>query len=80
MVYTVTFNPAIDYIARVEKLTLGETNRTYEETIHPGGKGINVSIVMRRLGVDSHALGFIGGFTGAAIKDMLRETGITTDF
>lgn len=80
MVYTVTFNPAIDYVARVEKLTLGETNRTKEESIHPGGKGINVSIVLNRLGVDSRALGFIGGFTGAAIEDMLENTGIATDF
>lgn len=80
MIYTVTFNPAIDYIARVEKLTLGETNRTCGETIHPGGKGINVSVVLKRLGVETVALGFIGGFTGAAIADMLRDTGITTDF
>lgn len=80
MVYTVTFNPAIDYVARVENLTLGETNRTYEETIHPGGKGINVSIVLKRLGVPSVALGFTGGFTGAAVEEMLKETGIVIDF
>lgn len=80
MVYTVTFNPAIDYIARVENLVLGETNRTYAETIHPGGKGINVSIVLKRLGVESVALGFTGGFTGAAIEDMLEQTGIKTEF
>lgn len=80
MVYTVTFNPAIDYIARVDELVLGETNRTVAETIHPGGKGINVSIVLKRLGTESQALGFIGGFTGAAIKDMVLQTGIATDF
>lgn len=80
MVYTITFNPAIDYIARVEKLVLGETNRTSAETIHPGGKGINVAIVLQRLGIDVVALGFTGGFTGEAIEEMVKKTGIKADF
>lgn len=80
MVYTITFNPALDYIARVSELKLGETNRTIAETIHPGGKGINVSIVLTRLGVESVAIGFVGGFTGTAIREMVEKTGILTEF
>ncbi len=80
MIYTITFNPAIDYIARTETLMLGKTNRTTEEYIHPGGKGINVSIVLKRLGVESVALGFIGGTLGGLLAEMLGQTGITTDF
>lgn len=80
MIYTVTFNPAIDYVAKVDKLVLGETNRTAAEVIHPGGKGLNVSIVLKHLGVESRAIGFVGGWTGEAITEMLVKTGITADF
>ena len=80
MVYTVTFNPAIDYIAHVEKFRLGETNRTCGEFMRPGGKGINVSVMLRRFGVPTRALGFIGGFTGAALEEMCGAEGVDTDF
>lgn len=80
MVYTVTFNPAIDYAAKVENFAIGETNRTLSESFRFGGKGINVSVVLHRLGVPTRALGFVGGFTGAALEDMVKETGIDTDF
>lgn len=65
MIYTVTFNPAIDYIVRMEKLELGSVNRSEEEAMYYGGKGINVSIVLKNLGIDSAALGFVAGFTGS---------------
>ncbi len=80
MVYTVTFSPSLDYIVRVPRLALGEVNRTKSEVIYPGGKGINVSVVLKNLGVDSRALGFIGGFTGREIERMLKEYGCDTDF
>ncbi len=80
MIYTVTFNPAIDYVMRLPVLTPGGTNRTTAEQIQFGGKGINVSCVLRELGVESTALGFIAGFTGEALADHLAERGIRTDF
>ena len=64
MIYTVTFNPSLDYIVRVNNFKAGVINRTYYENILPGGKGINVSIVLSNLGHDSVALGFMAGFTG----------------
>jgi len=64
MIYTVTFNPALDYAVGVEHMRLGEVNRTCSEKILPGGKGINVSIVLGNLGHESVALGFVAGFTG----------------
>lgn len=64
MIYTVTFNPSLDYIVSVEDFKLGMTNRTATEHMLPGGKGINVSIVLRQLGLDNTALGFVAGFTG----------------
>ena len=67
MVYTVTFNPSLDYIVSVDDFKLGMTNRTNTELILPGGKGINVSIVLNNLGYDTTALGFIAGFTGTEI-------------
>lgn len=79
MIYTVTFNPAIDYIVRVNNFKIGETNRTAEEIFHPGGKGINVSIMLKRLGVASRAIAFTGGFTGNAIERMLRDTDVDAD-
>lgn len=80
MIYTITFNPAIDYIVKVSNLKLGEVNRVEADTKYPGGKGINVSRVLRRLDVRSKALGFIGGFTGEYIKNFLQKEGIETDF
>ena len=80
MVYTVTFNPAIDYIVHTEEMKLGETNRSEREEMYFGGKGINVSIVLRELGIDSKALGFTAGFTGEAIEKGLADMGINTDF
>lgn len=80
MIYTVTFNPAIDYVVFVRDFETGQVNRTQGEEIYCGGKGINVSTVLQRLGVENAALGFLAGFTGAAIEQGLRETGIRTDF
>lgn len=80
MIYTVTFNPSLDYIVSVDNLTLGAVNRTNREIINPGGKGINVSLVLRNLGVDSTALGFMAGFTGDEISRCLEEQGIKSDF
>ncbi|WP_424150792.1 1-phosphofructokinase, partial [Selenomonas noxia] len=80
MIYTVTFNPSIDYIVRLEQFTTGEINRVNYEQILPGGKGINVSIVLKNLGHDSTALGFLAGFTGVAMQQMLHSFGITDDF
>lgn len=80
MIYTVTFNPSLDYIVSVEDFRLGLTNRTDSEKMLPGGKGINVSIVLKNLGIESKALGFTAGFTGAEIERVLRETGVQTDF
>lgn len=80
MVYTVTFNPAIDYVVHADEMRLGMTNRTKSEEIYFGGKGINVSIVLKELGIDSRALGFIAGFTGKAIAEGLWKMGIDTDF
>lgn len=80
MIYTVTFNPSLDYIIAVEDFRLGLTNRTSSEQLLPGGKGINVSIVLHNLGFDSTALGFTAGFVGAEITRRLQEMGIHTDF
>ena len=80
MICTVTFNPSLDYIVSVEDFKLGLTNRTDSEKILPGGKGINVSIVLKNLGIESTALGFMAGFTGTEIERMLRTMGVTSDF
>ncbi len=80
MIYTVTFNPAIDYIVRVENFRAGQINRTYYENILPGGKGINVSIVLKNMGHDSTALGFMAGFTGREISARLAGYGVGSDF
>ena len=80
MVYTVTFNPAIDYVVHTGEMKLGATNRSEREEMYFGGKGINVSIVLRELGIDSKALGFTAGFTGEAIERGLADMGIDTDF
>ena len=80
MIYTVTFSPAIDYVVDLEKLEIGAINRSQGEHALPGGKGINVSIVLANLGSESIATGFLGGFTGNYIKDELKKMHITSDF
>ena len=73
MIYTVTFNPSLDYIVSVEDFKLGLTNRTSSELILPGGKGINVSTVLGNLGIENTALGFLAGFTGKEIERRLKR-------
>jgi len=80
MIYTVTFNPAIDYVLHAEQIQAGCVNRTESEEIFFGGKGINVSAVLAELGVKSKALGFIAGFTGEAIEQGVKGMGIDADF
>ena len=80
MIYTVTFNPALDYVVGLEQLISGHVNRTTSEEIFYGGKGINVSVVLQTLGLDSVALGFIAGFTGDEIEQGIKSQGIQTDF
>ena len=80
MIYTVTFNPSLDYIVSVPGFELGKTNRTESEQLLPGGKGINVSILLNHIGIESTALGFCAGFTGEEIKRQLQVQGIHTDF
>lgn len=80
MVYTVTFNPALDYVVRMDGFLAGDINRTRSEEVQFGGKGINVSTVLRNLGVQNVALGFLAGFTGQALERGLRDSGIQTDF
>jgi len=80
MIYTITFNPALDYVVRVDDFKIGEVNRTSYEEIYAGGKGINVSIVLNNLNVENIALGFIAGFTGEEIQNRLKQMGCKTDF
>ncbi len=80
MIYTVTFNPSLDYIVSVDDFTLGRVNRTTKELVYPGGKGVNVSLVLKNLGMENTALGFIAGFTGTEIERGLKEWGCLTDF
>lgn len=80
MVYTVTFNPAIDYVVHTAEMRLGEVNRSSSEEMYFGGKGINVSIVLNELGTPSIALGFTAGFTGEAIENGITAMGIKSDF
>ena len=80
MIYTVTFNPSLDYIVSVDDFTCGIVNRTTDEIIFPGGKGINVSMVLKNLGFENTALGFLAGFTGNRIQELLEEKGVRTDF
>ena len=80
MVYTVTFNPAIDYVVHTAEMRLGEVNRSSSEEMYFGGKGINVSIVLNELGTPSIALGFTAGFTGEAIENVIKAMGIKSDF
>lgn len=80
MIYTVTFNPSLDYIVSMNGFELGKTNRTIGEQMFPGGKGMNVSIVLSNLGFKNTALGFTAGFTGEQIEREVRKMGLLTDF
>ncbi len=80
MIYTVTFNPAIDYVVSTGELRQGAVNRAESEEIYFGGKGINVSLVLQELGVESVAFGFVAGFTGIAIEQGVQRLGVRTDF
>ncbi len=80
MIYTVTFNPAVDYVVHTDEIAVGGVNRAKSEEIFFGGKGINVSMVLSELGIRNKALGFIAGFTGDAIEKGVAEKGVETDF
>ncbi len=80
MIYTVTLNPSLDYIAFTDTFNFGKTNRTRDEYIVPGGKGLNVSILLSRLGCDTTATGFVGGFTGNELVNLLKNEGVKCDF
>ena len=79
MIYTITMNPALDYIIAADHFETGTINRIKEEHLYAGGKGINVSMILRELGMESTALGFAAGFTGKALTEALRQKGITAD-
>ena len=76
MIYTVTLNPSLDYIVDVENLTVGAINRSTKEAIYPGGKGINVSIILSRLGAETTVIGFKAGFTGENLEHLVQKEGI----
>ncbi len=80
MIYTVTCNPAVDYVMHLPQLQLGEVNRSCREEVYFGGKGINVSLILNALGIPSKALGFVAGFTGHAIAQGVQAQGVETDF
>lgn len=80
MICTLTLNPSLDYIVTVDDFKLGATNRTSSDFILPGGKGINVSIVLQNLGQKTEAIGFLAGFTGKALESMVQEAGIRASF
>lgn len=80
MIYTVTFNPALDYVMNINNLQSDDINRTESEQIYYGGKGINVSVILSRLGIDNKALGFLAGFSGKHLEEMLKNDNINTDF
>ena len=80
MIYTVTFNPSLDYIVSVKDFQMGKTNRTCAEQMLPGGKGINVSTVLQNLGIENVALGFTAGFTGEELLRKMRSIGFHCDF
>lgn len=80
MIYTVTFNPALDYVVKVDHFTLGAVNRTVQEDIYYGGKGLNVSAVLATLGYENTALGFVAGFTGREIEQGVKSLGFRSDF
>lgn len=80
MVYTITLNPALDYVMKVGKLRFDDINRASGEEIYYGGKGINVSVILTRLGIENKALGFVAGFTGERLEQMLKQDDINCDF
>lgn len=80
MIYTITFNPALDYVIRVQDFNVGKINKSQKEYIYPGGKGINVSIVLKTLGQETTAMGFISGFVGKEIEKQVQKYGVQTDF
>ena len=80
MIYTVTLNPSIDYVINLKSLNIGQINRVNSENVYPGGKGINVSRVLKTLGYDNVATGFISGFTGDFIINSLCELDVKSDF
>ena len=80
MIYTVTLNPSIDYIIESDKFKIGEVNRANKEELYPGGKGINVSLMLNELQVENTALGFLGGFIGEYIENTLASNGVNTEF
>ena len=80
MIYTVTLNPCLDYVMECENIIAGDTNRSCSESISFGGKGINVSFILKELGIASKALGFIGGFTGEELEKQVRQIGIDSEF
>ena len=80
MIYTITFNPALDYVIRVQDFNVGKINKSQKEYIYPGGKGINVSIVLKMLGQETTAMGFISGFVGKEIEKQVQKYGVQTDF
>lgn len=80
MIYTITFNPALDYVIKTQDFQAGKINRSEKENILPGGKGINVSIILKTLGIDSTAFGFIAGFVGEEIEKKVKTYRIKTDF
>lgn len=80
MIYTVSFNPSLDYILDILNFDTGKVNRASAERIFPGGKGINVSIVLNNLGIENQALGFVAGFTGEVLEKFMKDKGVNTDF
>ena len=80
MIYTVTLNPSIDYVIKVDNLTTGKVNRVNEEHVYPGGKGINVTRILKSLDYDNTALGFVSGFTGDYIVNSLKDLNLKSNF
>ncbi|WP_069999342.1 1-phosphofructokinase [Cellulosilyticum sp. I15G10I2] len=80
MIYTVTINPSLDYVMHLDALNINQTNRSTKEEVYPGGKGINVSIVLKNLNIRNKALGFIAGFTGHEIERLVNHYGVVSDF
>ena len=80
MIYTITFNPALDYVIKMQNLKIGKINKSPKEYIYPGGKGINVSIVLKVLEQETTAMGFISGFVGEEIEKQVQKYGVKTDF
>lgn len=80
MINTITLNPSLDYIVGVDNFNIGSVNRSEKEIVYAGGKGINVSIVLKNLGIENRALGFIAGFTGAEIENIVKTHGVNSEF